>query len=110
MKDNDKMIRFVKESVANYFNKVHANDKKYIGTLTPDDVYTVWFSKTIQNFKALASYDYPDSMYYEVTFHGDKKEAYMDCYKKVDKMTIPFDTSVDDYNNKWHDKNQASDS
>jgi len=99
MKDNDKMIRFVKNSVADYFNETHEDMK-----ITPDDVYIVWFSKTIQNFKACASYDHPDHMYYELTFHGDRKEVYMDCYKKIDKRTIPFDTSVDDYNNKWYDK------
>ena len=99
IKDNDKMIRFVKKEIVKYFNSKHTDFK-----LSMDDVYIVWFCKTIQNFKALASYDYPDAMYYEVTFHGDKKEVYIDCYKKEDKLIIPFDTNVDDFNNKWYDK------
>ena len=93
--DNDKMIEFVKKSVADYFNRVHSNDTKYIGMMTPDDVFIVWFSKTLKNFKACASYHYWDNMYYEITFNGDSKEAYLDCYKKVDNVKIPFDLNED---------------
>lgn len=55
----------------------------------PDfEVYVVWFSKTLQNWKALVSTTLPDGMYYEVTYNGDKDEAYLDAYKKVDNLTI----------------------
>jgi Family of unknown function (DUF6275) len=54
-----------------------------------DDVYVVWFSKTLQNWKALVSTNLPDGMYYEVTFNGDKQEAYLDAYKKVDNVSFP---------------------
>ena len=50
--------------------------------LTMDDVYVVWFSKTLQNWKALVSTNVSDGMYYEVTYNGDKKETYIDAYKK----------------------------
>ena len=50
--------------------------------LTMDDVYVVWFSKTLQNWKALVSTNVSDGMYYEVTYNGDKKETYIDSYKK----------------------------
>ncbi len=46
-------------------------------------VYIVWFSKTLQNWKALVSTTLPDKMYYEVTYNGEKKEAYIDAYLKV---------------------------
>jgi hypothetical protein len=52
------------------------------------DVYVVWFSKTLQNWKALVSTTLPDSMYYEVTFNGDQDEAYLDAYRKVDNIKI----------------------
>lgn len=100
MNDNDKIIKFVKKEIVRYFNERHTDYK-----LTVDDIYIVWFCKTIQNFKILASYDYTDHMYYEFTFNGDKKEIYMDCYKKTDKIIIPFDINVDNFNNKWYNKN-----
>lgn len=56
----------------------------------PDfEVYTVWFSKTLQNWKALISTTLPDQMYYEVTYNGDKKETYIDAYKKFNNVRIP---------------------
>ncbi len=54
-----------------------------------DSVYIVWFSKTLQNWKALVSTTLPDGMYYEVTYSGDKRETYLDAYKKFDNVAIP---------------------
>jgi hypothetical protein len=52
------------------------------------EVYVVWFSKTLQNWKALLSTTLPDQMYYEVTYNGDKKETYVDAYKKFDNVRV----------------------
>lgn len=57
-------------------------------TFGPDEVYVVWFSKTLQNWKALVSTTLPDGMYYEVTYNGDKRETYIDAYKKFDNVAI----------------------
>lgn len=57
---------------------------------TPEfHVYVVWFAKTLQNWKALVSTTLPDGMYYEVTYNGDKKETYIDAYKKFQNVVIP---------------------
>lgn len=53
-----------------------------------DDVYVVWYAKTLQNHKALLSTPLPDGMYYEVTFNGDKDEIYFDAYKKFHNMKV----------------------
>ena len=53
------------------------------------DVYVVWFSKTLQNWKALVSTTLPDNRYYEVTYNGDKKEMYLDGYVKFVNMVLP---------------------
>jgi hypothetical protein len=57
-------------------------------TFAPDEVYVVWFSKTLQNWKALVSTTLPDGMYYEVTYNGDKNETYIDAYKKFENVCI----------------------
>lgn len=57
-------------------------------TFAEDEVYVVWFSKTLQNWKALISTSLPDGMYYEVTYNGDMDEVYLDAYKKFDNVTI----------------------
>lgn len=59
-------------------------------SLSADDVYVVWYAKTLQNAKALLSTSLPDGMYYELTYNGDKKEMYFDAYKKFENKTITF--------------------
>lgn len=75
-----------KEIVLNYANK-HI-DKTDNVQIRLDDVFIVWFCKTLQNWKALVSTSLPDGMYYEVTYNGDKKEVYLDAYKKFDNQRI----------------------
>lgn len=57
-------------------------------TFTRGDVYVVWFSKTLRNWKALVSTTLPDGMYYEVTYNGNRYETYLDAYKKFDNVVI----------------------
>ena len=57
-------------------------------TFGQDEVYVVWFSKTLQNWKALVSTTLPDGMYYEVTYDGERERAYLDAYKKFDNVTV----------------------
>lgn len=76
-----------KQIVADYFNQhVDVTDGTQI---TTDDVFIVWFCKTLQNWKALVSTTIPDGVYYEVTHNGDNGETYLDVYKKWENVCIP---------------------
>jgi hypothetical protein len=78
--------------VRDYYNKrVEKTDDTPI---TIDDVYIVWFCKTLQNWKALLSTTVTDGMYYEVTYNGDRAETYLDAYKKWENIRIPDDPPV----------------
>ena len=79
-------INFCKKQVVNYTNE-HL-DKSDGKTITEDDVYVVWQCKTLQNNKALLSTRLFDGMYYEITYNGDKDEAYIDAYKKWENYKI----------------------
>lgn len=73
-------ISLCKKEVVNYFNEnVEATDNFKI---SEEDVFTVWYCKTLQNSKALLSTTVSDGMYYELTYNGDKNELYLDVYKK----------------------------
>ncbi len=80
------MQEYAKKLIADYFNShVDATDGKKI---TTEDVYVVWFCKTLQNWKAMVSTNISDGMYYEVTHNGDKEETYVDVYKKWDNICV----------------------
>lgn len=86
---NDEMFELCKKVVVDYFNE---NVEKTDGLkINDENVYIVWFSKTLQNFKALVSTTVSDGMYYEVTYNGDKKELYLDAYKKWENRAIRFE-------------------
>ena len=53
------------------------------------EVYTVWKSKILQNWKYLISSTLNDGMYYELTYNGDKREWYLDAYKKFENKVYP---------------------
>lgn len=75
-----------KKIVIDYYNdRVEKTDNK---KLTANEVFVVWFSKTLQNWKALISTTISDGMYYEVTYNGDKKETYLDAYKKWENVCV----------------------
>ena len=53
-----------------------------------NDVYVVWFCKTLQNHKTILSTDQVKGYIFEATYNGDKKEMYLDCYIKKDNVRI----------------------
>ena len=87
-----KFVSLCKGVVVEYVNEhLDKSDRKQI---TEDDVFIVWMCKTLQNSKALVSKalvstTLSDGMYYELTYNGDKKELYLDAYKKWENKAIP---------------------
>lgn len=104
-KNHDQFLDLAKELTVEQYNKLlptaetimserqqtraEANRWLKENRITTDDVYVVWFSKTLQNWKALVSTDVPDDhLYFELTHNGDKKETYVDVYDKIHNTTI----------------------
>jgi len=88
MKKNDFEI-LCKKTIVDYFNnRVEITDDMKI---TEENVFIVWSCKTLQNNKALLSTTLSDGMYYELTYNGDKKELYLDAYKKFENKCIKME-------------------
>lgn len=51
-------------------------------------LYIVWKCKALQNWKYLISSTLFDGMYYELTYNGDKREWYLDAYKKFENRVV----------------------
>lgn len=61
-----------------------------------EEVYVVWFCKTLQNWKAMVSSNAKDNAYYEVTHNGDKNETYVDRYVKETNTVYHHETGISD--------------
>lgn len=80
-----------------FLNLAFSEVRRYVNRHNPEseveafDVYVVWNCRTLQNNKALLSTTLSDSMYFEATYNGDKKELYLDAYKKEKNICINVD-------------------
>lgn len=79
-------VALCKKTVAEYANE-HL-DKTDGQKISEENVFIVWMCKILQNSKAMVSTTLPDGMYYELTYNGDKKELYLDAYKKFQNQCI----------------------
>lgn len=78
---DNKVIEIVRSYIVDHLDK---SDK-----MPEFDVLVVWKCKALQNWKYLLSSTLFDGMYYEMTYNGDKKEWYLDAYKKFENRCIP---------------------
>lgn len=84
----DQYLEKAKRLVVDAYN--HGPSRDMYPPITEDQVFIVWFSKTLQNWKAMVSTTVPlDSSYFEVTYNGDKGETYVDWYFKHSNTVVP---------------------
>lgn len=76
-------LEIVKKYVEEHLDKTNENIKE-----SDKEPFVVWKCKVLQNWKYLLSTRLPDGMYYELTFNGNKKEWYLDAYKKFENRCI----------------------
>lgn len=84
---NIKMFETAIDAVVDYYNTTPELNAD-ISYITKNDVCVVWFCKTLQNFKVMLATPLLDSIFYEFTYNGDNKEAYLDVYDKMDNKII----------------------
>lgn len=85
--DPDEFIKKARKIVVDHYYGIETlNDEQ---PLDPSEVYIVWFSKTLGNWKALLATTRQDGQYFEVTHNGAKNEAYLDIYVKVQNVAVP---------------------
>ena len=78
---NKEFIELAKQKVLEYHTEHFM--EPYDDRITLDNVFVAWYSKVLQNHKALLGIsDMDDQHYYEVTYNGDKKQLYLDVYDK----------------------------
>lgn len=78
---DNKVIEIVRSYIVDHLDKSD--------NMPEFDVFVVWKCKALQNWKYLLSSTLFDGMYYEMTYNGNKKEWYLDAYKKFENRCIP---------------------
>jgi len=84
--DSEKFIDECKFKVTFYHNDKVDTLKGENDFIQKENVHCVWFNKSLQNFKGLFVTIPLDGKYYECTYNGDKKELYLDVYKKEENI------------------------
>lgn len=60
----------------------------YLGLVSSDEIFLVWYCKTLQNHKALLGVTGRYDEYFEAAYDGDKNKVYLDVYKKDKNIVV----------------------
>lgn len=81
------MFGVIKSEVAKYFNERRSKGDSG-QDITVGNVIIVWYCYILGGWKALATTDVQDGMYYEVTFDKQKSCLYIDAYKRWENVVV----------------------
>lgn len=85
---NRSFLEMAKRAVAERFNEA-ASTYPYEKKISEDDVIVVWYTRVLQNHKALlVTNNWGDGMFYQATYNGDDGVLYLDTYTKLDNRVI----------------------
>lgn len=74
---SEEFISFSKRMIQRYYTELFG-----ASTVSSDEIFLVWYCKTLQNHKALLGVTGRYDEYFETTYDGDKNKVYLDIYKK----------------------------
>lgn len=74
----EKFLKLSKQKVAEELNIFLDTD-----TYNEENIFMVWYSKSLQNHKGLFSAPGEHHIYFEITYDGDNKKFYIDMYNKA---------------------------
>lgn len=84
--DPDRFLLMAKELVRDNYNAHH--DIEATPPLEIDDIYIVLFSKVLTSWRAFLSATVVRGLSWMVTYNGQKNEAYIEIYKKINNVKV----------------------
>lgn len=82
------VARKAKLVLLEYLNQWDKVDADPANMYVSDDIAVVWSAKVLGNWKAMLFLPERPGKYYEVTYDGAKKQAYLDVYKKNVNLVV----------------------
>lgn len=84
--DPDRFLVTARKVAVDNYNRSRDSDRS--PELSMDQVYVVWFTKTLGNWKAIVGSSTARGLLWEITFNGHKEECYVDVYKKLNSIKV----------------------
>ena len=78
----EEFVSFVKRMIKNHYKEFYG-----CSPISSDDIFAVWYCKTLQNHKVLLGVTGQYDEYFEATYDGDNNKVYLDVYKKDKNIT-----------------------
>lgn len=73
----EEFVSFSKRMIQRYYTELFGGN-----TVSSDEIFLVWYCKTLQNHKALLGIIGQYDEYFEAIYDGDNNKVYLDVYKK----------------------------
>lgn len=80
---SEEFILFSKRMIQRYYTELFGGN-----TVSSDEIFLLWYCKTLQNHKALLGVTGRYGEYFEATYDGDKNKVYLDIYKKDKNIVV----------------------
>lgn len=80
---SEEFILFSKRMIQRYYTELFGGN-----TVSSDEIFLVWYCKTLQNHKTLLGVTGRYGEYFEATYDGDKNKVYLDIYKKDKNIVV----------------------
>lgn len=74
---SEEFVSFAKRMIQGYYIKLFGSS-----TVSSDEIFLVWYCKTLQNRKALLGVIGQYDEYFKAIYDGDNNKVYLDVYKK----------------------------
>lgn len=88
--DPDRFLKLAKKLVVDNYNQT--KNSKTAPDLTMNTVFIIWYSKVLNNWKAIVGSPVARGMLWEVSFNGHRNQAYIDIYKKLANAKVDVTT------------------
>lgn len=82
----DRYLTMAKRLVMENYNEHHNEEES--PPLIIDDLYIIWFTKVLNNWRAQVASSVVRGLVWMVTYNGSKSEAYIEVFRKINNTKV----------------------
>lgn len=87
--DPEEYIKIAKKAVLDNYNE--SRDEAHAPALTAEDLFLIFYSRTLQNWQVVITSPIARRLLWDVTFNKYRNEVYINVYQKINtvKVSLP---------------------